>query len=402
MDKKKMEELEKRCLEMIPKMKILIAKYIIDYNDKCDVLQEAIIAAHCNLDTLSEPYNVEAWIMTITKNKCFAWLKNYSKTENLHFSEEIGDSEQSLENEVTLDEYEHLIAGINNLSYPLRNVIQMKYFSHNSIKDISKLLNIPQGTTKRRLHDARVKFKKELSMTKKAELTKIVIEEISQKQMKIRRLGFGLNFGSPLAGIGDVEIYEAYEFPGRIFTNKFISEVTRKANIMGKEVYEVIDKSTLPKSNMQKNYYYHLDNGILSMPFRILNFPNNLKIDIDEKELLSPLECEISTGEYHNQENNETGIVDLVNITVGEKPYRPALRERYSSDDFHGRCYMEKYYSLDGREILHRNYIGKDWKMGDYITWEKWKDSPEIEFKKEKFRIWFEFVLVENYNKIDR
>jgi hypothetical protein len=32
---------------------------------------------------------------------------------------------------------------------------------------------------------------------------------------------------------------------------------------------------------------------------------------------------------------------------------------------------MEKFYTENGREVLHRNYIGENWKMGDYVKWEK-------------------------------
>ena len=396
---KKRRELEKRCLQIIPALQKQIRKYITDYNDQSDILQDTMVSALKNITNLAEPYNVEGWMMTITKNKCMAWLKSRNKMSYLPDSANIPCIASDIDETLTMDEYEQLIQGINQLSYPLRNVIQMKYFTHNSVKDISKLLQLPEGTIKRRLHDARKKLKKEFGMETSKTAPKIGIIEKPQEQKSINRLGFGLNFGSPLAGVGDVEIYEAYEYPGRIFINKFSSEVTRKARIMEKEVWEVRDKSILKQDASEKYFYYHLQDELLSMPFRIINFPQNLKIDIEQDELLSPQICKLNTGGYQNSKDNEIGFVDLVDLTIGDKIIKNVLRERYSSDDFHGRCYMEKYYNQEGREILHRNYIGKNWKMGDYVTWDKWKDSPEVEFEGEKFRLWFEFVLVDNHRK---
>ncbi|MDO9578059.1 MAG: RNA polymerase sigma factor [Candidatus Cloacimonadales bacterium] len=402
MDIELRKKLEKRCLQIIPTLQKQIRKYITDYNDQSDILQDTMVSALKNITDLAEPYNVEGWIMTIIKNKCMAWLKSRNKMSYLPDSANIPYIASDTDENLTMDEYEQLIQGINQLSYPLRNVIQMKYFTHNSVKDISKLLQLPEGIIKRRLHDARKKLKKEFGMETSKTAPKIRIIEKPQEQKSIKRLGFGLNFGSPLAGVGDVEVYEAYEFPGRIFINKFSSEVTRKARIMEKEVLEVRDKSILKQEAPEKYFYYHLEDNVISMPFRIMNFPQNLKIDIDQDELLSPQKCKLSTGKYQNSKDNETGIIDLVDLTIGDKTIKSALRERYSSDDFHGRCYMEKYYNQEGREILHRNYIGQNWKMGDYITWNKWKDSPEVEFEGEKFRLWFEFVLVDNYRKEEK
>jgi RNA polymerase sigma-70 factor, ECF subfamily len=390
------KELEKRCLQAIPDVQKLIKKYVSDYNDQCDVLQDTLTSAWSKLEDLREPYNVEGWLKTISRNKCFDWLKDKTKIAYIADINCIADESEIENNEITLEEYEHLLEGINQLSYPLRNVVMMKYFTHNSIKDISKLLQIPEGTIKRRLHDARKKLRKEFGMKTSKTAPKIEIIEKQQRQSSIKKLGFGLNFGSPLAGIGDKEFYEAYEYPGRIYTNKFYSEVTRKATVLGNEVLEVVDKSLNKDCTTEKYYYYNLTEDVLSMPFRVLNFSGKLKIDIDQQKLMSP-ECTLlSTGKYNNPENNEAGIVDIVDVIIDSIKYKDVLRDCSSSDDFHGRCYMERFYNQEGREILHRNYFGKNWKMGDYVTWDKWKDSPEIEFIGEKFRLWFEFVKVES------
>lgn len=394
------KQLEKRCLLAIPLLQNIIKKYIKDYNDQCDALQEIMLIAWRKLPELNEPYNIEGWLSTITRNHCLGWLKKQTKNITLHDESIIATDEQA-DNTITRDEYELLIGGINKLSYLLRTVIQMKYFTHNSIKDISKLLKLPEGTVKRRLHDARLKLKKEFRMNNKKVAPEVTVTTINKDELAVKRLGYGLNFGCPLAGVGDVEIYEAYEYPGRILINKFATEVTQITKIMGQEVIEVHSKSIIKENSKgtERYLYYQFNDDILTMVFRISNFIDNLKIDTIQDDLMNPQVCSISTGTEKKEKDNLFSINDVVELHIGEKVYHNVLRSRISLDDYHGRSFMEKFYAENGREVLHRNYIGENWKMGDYVKWEKWKDAPETTFNGEKFRLWFEFILVDNYTK---
>ena len=106
---------------------------------------------------------------------------------------------------------------------------------------------------------------------KNAPIIKIIPKKESNVN-SVKKLGYGLNFGAPLAGIGDVEIYESYEYPGRILINKFKSEVARKTKIFGKEVIEVVDKSVNQNTKVSKYFYYTIDDDKVSIIFRIMNF----------------------------------------------------------------------------------------------------------------------------------
>ena len=370
-----------------------------------------MITALSKLLKLQEPFNISCWMMTVAKNKCLNFLKKQKKMIRLDNIPEKYFQNLTNPNEYDSEEEEQLIGSLNNLSHSQKYLVQMKYFTHHSIKEISELFKIPEGTVKRRLFDARTKLKKEMEMKMKKgqgerDKEKVIAPEIKiipkkeSKKKSVKILGFGLNFGSPLAGIGDVEVYESYEYPGRIFINKFESKVTRKTKMFGQEVLEVVDKSISKKTKTTKYFYYTFDEKKISMLFRIMNFPKELMIHIDQEDLMKPLELDIKVGKFvGNRKENEIGIVDVVDVKIGEKEYRDVIRQRFSCDDYHGRCYMEHFFNSEGREILHRNYFGQNWKMGGFVTWEKWKDAPEIEFKGEKFRLWFEFILTDNYKE---
>ena len=399
------EKFEIELEEIIPKLKKYIKTFIYDDDLANDVLQETLITALSKIMELQEPFNVSGWMMTIARNKSLNMIKEQRKMINFgnipekYFNKY--DSNLELNNDRTL------INSLNNLPHSQKYLMQMKYFTHHSINEISKLFKIPEGTVKRRLFDARQKLKKEMEMKKaegkNEERIAPEIEIIPKKESKkksVKILGYGLNFGAPLAGVGDVEIYESYEYPGRILINKFESKVTRKTKIFDREVLEVVDKSVSKDTKTTKYFYYTFNEQKVSIAFRVLDFPKELMIHIDQEDLMRPQELNIEVGEFNEPEkDNQVRIVDVVDIKIGKKFYKNVIRQRSCSDDYHGRNYGEEYFNSEGREILQRNYIGENWKMGGFATWEKWKDAPEVEFNGEKYRLWFEFILVEHYKE---
>lgn len=228
-----------------------------------------------------------------------------------------------------------------------------------------------------------------------------IIQIIPQKKSEtksVKRLGYGLCFGAPLAGIGDVEICDAYVYPGRIFEYRVKSKIIRKAIMLGSEIWETVNIYEEREGEHSRFLYYTFDEKKISMPFRIMNFSPKLRIDIDQKELMRPADLEIKTGEFRETKNS-IRVVDIVDLKIGERLFKNVIRQRNSFDDYHGRCYGEEFYNSEGREILQRDYIGKNWKMGGFVTWGKWENAPEIEFKGEKFRMWFEFILTDHYSE---
>lgn len=77
----------------------------------------------------------------------------------------IEDSETNVESQVVIDESKECINfAIRKLNKNLKSVILMFYMEDLSIKDISKYLNIPEGTVKSRLNSGRNNLKKELEV----------------------------------------------------------------------------------------------------------------------------------------------------------------------------------------------------------------------------------------------
>lgn len=116
-----------------------------------DVLSETIIKAYEKLKTLREPRFFKTWIMRIIINESNQNLRDRKKIVPLtDWNKEA--QIQSLTTNIELEEL------IQKLPEELRIVIVLFYFEQWTIKEISELLRLPEGTVKNRLHRARKKL----------------------------------------------------------------------------------------------------------------------------------------------------------------------------------------------------------------------------------------------------
>lgn len=125
-------------------------------DDTCDAIQETLVSAYKNLKSLREPQYFSSWIIKILINKSYDIIRKNKKVkylnEKMQIEEEtyydIYSSESELENVLT------------QLDENLRLVVVLYYYDDLSVADISKILNIPEGTVKSRLSRARDKIYK--------------------------------------------------------------------------------------------------------------------------------------------------------------------------------------------------------------------------------------------------
>ncbi|KJF26880.1 hypothetical protein TZ02_10750 [Clostridium aceticum] len=113
-----------------------------------DALQEAAIKAYKNIIKLKDADLFKPWFIRIVINESYNVLKR--KT---HLPLDTLINCTSIPNEICNDI--DIKNAILNLDDDLRLVTVLYYYEDLSIKSISKLLNIPEGTVKSRLYRAR-------------------------------------------------------------------------------------------------------------------------------------------------------------------------------------------------------------------------------------------------------
>lgn len=123
--------------------------------DAYDAIQEALLSIYNNISKLNNVDSFNAWSKRILINKCYDVIVKNKK---------VIDINQKLErnyDDIIEDKYEcedEIVIILDKLDRELRLVAMFYYYDEMSINEISKILNIPEGTVKSRLARARKKL----------------------------------------------------------------------------------------------------------------------------------------------------------------------------------------------------------------------------------------------------
>lgn len=132
-----------------------IAKSILIYDCDCeDAVQEAVLKAFSKLRSLREERYFKTWLIRILINECYR--KKKAKSKIVPFEEYVACEPADNDN------YSYLYQAVLSLKEPVRIVIVLHYIEGYSVEEIGKILKIPSGTVKSRLHTGRKLLREEL------------------------------------------------------------------------------------------------------------------------------------------------------------------------------------------------------------------------------------------------
>lgn len=120
-------------------------------DDAEDAVAESVLKAYEKLHTLRNIESFRAWIMQITANEA---KKIYSKNKRSAPTEDIEGYMPEF-----VDERHELWDIVMGLDVTYREVVILYFYEQLSIKEIGKILHIPEGTVKSRLYRAKQQLK---------------------------------------------------------------------------------------------------------------------------------------------------------------------------------------------------------------------------------------------------
>lgn len=128
------------------------------YNE--DIEQEIYIKTWQNLENYEEQNKFKSWLNAITYNMCRDYLKssivkNKYKLVEEEQGEDICDKKSIEEKLDSIERQKKILKEINRLPKKLKEVIIYHELEEKSYEDISMILNIPIGTVKSRIHNAK-------------------------------------------------------------------------------------------------------------------------------------------------------------------------------------------------------------------------------------------------------
>lgn len=122
-----------------------------------DAMQESILKAYENIDTLRSRRKFKAQIFQILRNR-----KRQEPTDPFEFPEQEHSSDHWTEDMVSKDG--EILSYILRMPKQHQEVLILYYYDEFSTKEIAKILDIPQGTVKSRLARGRKQLKDLLEM----------------------------------------------------------------------------------------------------------------------------------------------------------------------------------------------------------------------------------------------
>ncbi|NKB66072.1 MAG: sigma-70 family RNA polymerase sigma factor [Candidatus Latescibacteria bacterium] len=128
-----------------------------------DIAQQVLIEAYAGLHTLRDPRRLGPWLRATAIHRSIDMLRQ--QREHLEIDEAAGELTTDLTPEVELERNqlrEQVLTAIGRLSKAQRETTTLYYMGGHSVEAVATMQEVPVGTVKRRLHDARNRLKTEM------------------------------------------------------------------------------------------------------------------------------------------------------------------------------------------------------------------------------------------------
>jgi RNA polymerase sigma factor (sigma-70 family) len=137
-----------------------ISRFLGDYDQASDILQQVFIQLHTSLPTLRTDKPLKAWLFQVARNRCLDELR---RKHAIHFSElEIVNDDDELSPLAAIpdtgplpeelaersDLQQRLQEAIEALPIKFRSVVLLRYAGQLSFSEIGQTLNMPEATAK--------------------------------------------------------------------------------------------------------------------------------------------------------------------------------------------------------------------------------------------------------------
>ena len=147
-----------------------------DFHLAEEITQDTFLKVYQQLWTLRDPNRFGAWLHTIVRNCCLAYLRKTqqpiesldtmpeAEMERVSYNQYLEEQREGVANETRDEVVKHLL---NKLSENEQTVITLHYLGDMRCEEIGKFLDVPLNTIKSRLHRARKRLREEELMVRK-------------------------------------------------------------------------------------------------------------------------------------------------------------------------------------------------------------------------------------------
>ena len=142
----------------------LIYRYVDEYHEAHDVLQQVWLQLYLSLPTLDPYVHMKPWLFTVARNRSLDVLRRrrllcFSEVETGNeeaFLDSIPDTSPTPEELVEQRDLQRVIwLAIQVLPRTYHSVVLLYYSEHMNFAEIGRVLNLPVSTVKARFHQAK-------------------------------------------------------------------------------------------------------------------------------------------------------------------------------------------------------------------------------------------------------
>ncbi len=152
-----------------------------------DLVQDTLIDGYLRLGSLREPEKIGGWLSQILKYKYLNLVTRTPGTEPKEVLEQLADSRTPERLFCARESLEEWRKQILSLPPALRETAILYFWNRLPMEKIAKRQNIPLGTVKRRIHDARERLKKENAMDNNQKLPDTFRDIVQQKVEELEK-----------------------------------------------------------------------------------------------------------------------------------------------------------------------------------------------------------------------
>jgi RNA polymerase sigma-70 factor (ECF subfamily) len=166
------QELQDVISRYLPLFYRMAYRYVGDYHDAEDAVQDALLSAYKHLDQFKGKAKMTTWLTSIVTNSALTKLRRrprqvhvsldakLSEEQGYSVVDTVADARPNPEIQFFSSElHQTLIHSVSQLSPSLRQAIQLHDFDGLTTREIADVLGVPDGTVKARVSRARTKLK---------------------------------------------------------------------------------------------------------------------------------------------------------------------------------------------------------------------------------------------------
>ena len=424
-----MDEFEKLLRDVSSGVERFVRYRLPSQTDADDVLQEVYLSAYRNFPGLKNKDAFKPWIISIARNKCNDYFR--AKAAQMEISiEELSQQELST-GRLGISVVHTVRETLDRLGDKDKQILYLYFWKELPQNEIAKLLDIPVGTVKSRLHTAKQHFKNkypyqtqkpkgDTTMQKLPEyIPDYTIERLETEPFSVRweeMQGWLI-----IPRVGEKLTWGLYDFPARKRNEYTEISVIGKAEVHGIEGVEIVavqhetrdyyrtgalnevERRFVAQLTDTHSRYLaetHMEEGVRKC-YTFLDgeaFLNNWGFGEENcgNEVNLHPKCLL-----HREGNCVTGtipreVVDVVGryrVTINGKSYDTVCVMDIAC--FNDGVASEQYVDQNGRTVLWRRFNRDDWaidRFGGKRWSEKLPDNERITINGETYVHWYDCI----------